>query len=94
MKKIILVIKLILRSKFIFKTPKKHDLILFDDVSFNDMKNVISGFNYFILQARGELVTKVYISFKIFRSYPFRFCLRLPPLYDFPSSLVRNMEAL
>ena len=68
MQKIFTLIKIMLRSKFIFKTPKKHDLILFDDVSFFDMKNVISGFNYFILQARTEQVTKVYISFKIFRN--------------------------
>ncbi len=68
MQKIFTLIKIMLRSKFIFKTPKKHDLILFDDVSFFDMKNVISGFNYFILQVRTEQVTKVYISFKIFRN--------------------------
>ena len=68
MQKIFTLIKIMLRSKFIFKTPKKHDLILFDDDSFFDMKNVISGFNYFILQVRTERVTKVYISFKIFRN--------------------------
>ena len=68
MQKFFNLIKIILRSKFIFKTPKKHDLILWDDVSFNDMKNVISGFNYFILQTRTDKITKVYISFKIFRN--------------------------
>ena len=32
MKKIILAIKLILRSKFIFKTPQKFDLIIFSRI--------------------------------------------------------------
>ena len=68
MQKIFTLIKIILRSKFIFKTPEKHDLILWDDVSFADLKNVISGFDFFILQTRPYKVTKVYISFKIFRN--------------------------
>ena len=68
MPKIFTLIKIILRSTFIFKTPEKHDLILWDDVSFNDLKNVISGFDFFILQTRPYKVTKVYISFKIFRN--------------------------
>ena len=68
MQKIFTLIKIILRSKFIFKTPEKHDLILWDDVSFADLKNVISGFDFFILQTRSYKVTKVYISFKIFRN--------------------------
>ena len=41
MKKIILLLKLILRSKFIFKTPKKYDLIVFDKMSLEDLNRAI-----------------------------------------------------
>ena len=34
---LILILKLILRSKFIFKTPEKHNLIVFDEESVNDL---------------------------------------------------------
>jgi surface carbohydrate biosynthesis protein len=67
MKKIILLLKLISRSKFIFQTPKEHDLIVFDEVSANDLNLCVSSFNFFILQTRFEITNKVFLSYKILK---------------------------
>ena len=66
MKKLTLLLKLILRTKIIFKTPKNCDLILFDKTSVYDLSNCLPKYNFFILQARLEDMDKVYISYKIF----------------------------
>ena len=67
MKKIILAIKLILRSKFIFKTPSKCDLIVFDEVALSDLNICLSKFNFFVLQTRIQNINKIYFSYKILR---------------------------
>ena len=73
MKKIILFLKLIFRSKFIFKTPEKHDLIIFDEVSVFDLSICLSKLNFFVLQTRLESMNKIYFSYeilkKIFKNY-------------------------
>lgn len=65
MKKIILVLNLILRAKFIFRTPKRYDLIIFDKVSVKDLDNCLSKCNFFVLQARLENIDEIYFSYKI-----------------------------
>ena len=67
MKKIILFLKLILRSKFIFKTPDKHDLIIFDDTSVFDLNICLSKFNFFVLQVRIQSINEIYFSYKILK---------------------------
>ena len=67
MKKIILVLNLILRVKFIFRTPEKYDLVIFDKVSVKDLNNCLSNFNFFVLQARLENMDKIYFSYKIIK---------------------------
>ena len=67
MKKIILSIKLILRSKFIFKTPSKCDLVVFDEVALNDLNICLSNFNFFVLQTRLQNINKIYFSYKILK---------------------------
>ena len=73
MRKIILFFKLILRAKFIFKTPEKHDLIIFDEMSVIDLNICLSKFNFFVLETRLEATSKIYFSYKIlkkiFRNY-------------------------
>jgi surface carbohydrate biosynthesis protein len=80
MRKIIIFLKLILRSKFIFKTPKKCDLIVFDEVSIYDLNICLSKFNFFVLQTRLESsayilgskaapIYKIYFSYKIFKKF-------------------------
>ena len=67
MKKIILVLKLILRAKFIFKTPKESDLVIFDKESVIDLSNCLSKLNFFILQTRLESIDEIYFSYKILK---------------------------
>ena len=67
MKKIVLFIRLILRSKFFFKTPQNCELIIFDETSFKDLKICLSKINTFILQTRFESTNKIYFSYKIFK---------------------------
>ena len=54
MRKIIIFFKFILRSKIVFKTPKKHNLIVFDELSISDLSVCLEKFNFFILQTRLE----------------------------------------
>ena len=68
MKKIILLLKLILRSKFIFKTPKKYDLIVFDKTSLEDLNNLVSKYNFFVLQVRLEDMDEIYLKDNVFIS--------------------------
>ena len=49
MKKIIIFFNLILKSKFIFKTPEKCDLIIFDDTSVRDLSICLAKFNFTVL---------------------------------------------
>ena len=67
MKKIILVLRLILKSKFIFRTPKKNDLIIFDKTSVFDLNHCVSKFNPFVLQCRMETVDEIFFSYKILK---------------------------
>lgn len=67
MKKIVLFIRLILRSKFFFKTPQNCELIIFDETSFKDLKICLSKINTFVLQTRFESTNKIYFSYKIFK---------------------------
>ena len=55
MTKIILLFKMILRSKFVFKTLEKHDLIIFDELSVLDLNICLSRFNYFVLDTKIDL---------------------------------------
>ena len=67
MTKIILFFKLILRAKFIFKTPEKYDLIIFDEASVMDLNICLSKFNFFLLETRLGTISKVYFSYKILK---------------------------
>ena len=57
------ILKVFFASKFIFKTPKNCDLIVFDDVAINELKLILKNRNYFLLKNRYENIKKIYISF-------------------------------
>ena len=65
LKKIILLFKLILRSKFILKTPATYDLVVFDKESVRDLNICLKKYNFFVLQTRFEITDKIYFSLKI-----------------------------
>ena len=46
-RKLLLIFKLLLKAKFVFKNPQEHKLVIFDDESYMDMKNFIFNFNFF-----------------------------------------------
>ena len=66
------ILKLLIRLKFIFNSPSKCSLIVFDE-SYEDLNNFLPRSNYFLLQNRLENIDKIYISFRIlkliFRNY-------------------------
>ena len=39
MSKLVLILKFFLKVKFTFKTPQKHEVVVFDDDSFVELKN-------------------------------------------------------
>ena len=67
MKKLTLVLKLILRAKFVFKTPKEHEVIIFDKMSAKDLKSCLSKFSPYVLQVRLENMDEIYFSYKILK---------------------------
>ena len=48
-RKLLLIFKLLLKAKFVFKNPKEHKLVIFDDESYMDMKNFIFNYNFFLI---------------------------------------------
>ena len=68
-RKLLLIFKLLLKAKFVFKNPQEHKLVIFDDASYMDMKNFIFNYNFFLLQTRAEKINKVYLSFQIIKYF-------------------------
>jgi len=66
-KKIIIILKIILRSKFIFKTPSQNELIVFDKMSIYDLSLSLDKINFFTLETRIESIKQVYLSYKILK---------------------------
>ena len=62
MRRLKLLILKIENATFKFSLPSKNNLMIFDDMSIEDLKYVISDFKYFILQTRFENVTTLYIN--------------------------------
>ena len=67
MRKLILLLKLILRAKFVFKTPKEHEVIIFDKKSAENLKSCLSKFTPYVLQVRLENMDEIYFSYKILK---------------------------
>ena len=67
MKKLINILKIIFKSKFIFRNPKKYDLIVFDKESYPHFKNCLLKYDYFLIPGRIEHLDTIYISYEIFK---------------------------
>ena len=71
MKRIFIILRLFLEIKFIFKSPQKYELVVFDDDAIYDLKNFINSYNYFVLETLNPIADvtktshKVYLSFKL-----------------------------
>jgi len=65
MNKLILLFKLIIKTKFSFNSPKENHLVIFDNVSENEIKKLIVNYKGFVLRVRSEHVNLIYLSPKI-----------------------------
>ena len=64
-KKIILIFKILFNAKFIFSNPKNKELLIFDGNTLEELKHVIAGYNYSILETRIDRVREIYLSKEI-----------------------------
>ena len=62
MKKLQQLILKLKQTNLKFSLPSKNNLMIFDDVSIDDLKYVLKNFKYFVLQTRFENVTTLYIN--------------------------------
>ena len=58
-------IKLLLRSRIYYSNPPKSPIVIFDDESFDDFKNVLKNRKFFILQSRDYKVNKIFFNIEI-----------------------------
>ena len=65
MKRFFKIVNVFLNSKYIFSIPKNKEVLIFDDISFNEIKHVFVNFNYEILQTRINNISKIYVSPRI-----------------------------
>ncbi len=60
-----MVFKTILKTKYVFKEPEKKELLIFDGESLEELKKVLLGLNYQILETRISRIKKIFITPKI-----------------------------
>ena len=63
--KLLSYLRILFLVKYNFNTPRKGEIIVFDDTSMEQLKPVIKSFNYFILETRFERLKKIYLTKKI-----------------------------
>ena len=70
-RRLLFIIKLLLKVKFIFKSPQRHEVVIFDGEigTLKDLENLISNYNFFILQNRIENINKVHLSFQVIKYF-------------------------
>ena len=64
--RILKALKTLLKAKYTFEEPKNYNLILFDDVSTEHVKELLKNYKYFYLKTRIERIDKIYLSLRIF----------------------------
>ena len=56
------------KAKIVFGNPKiSCDILVFDDVSIEDLKFLLKGTNFFVLKSRVKNITEIFISWKIIK---------------------------
>ena len=62
-----IIIKIIsFKIKISFRAPKQSKIAVFDKISFIDMKYILDGEDYFILESRFDQISTIYLNYKIF----------------------------
>ena len=62
---VLIYLKLIFKCKLIFKNPYNHDIVIFDNVGFVEIKKILSKYNHHVIETRLENLNKLYVSIKI-----------------------------
>ena len=77
--RLLFIIKLLLKVKFIFKSPQRHEVVIFDGEigTLKDLENLISNYNFFILQNRIENINKVHLSFQVIKMISFNLLVKM-----------------
>jgi surface carbohydrate biosynthesis protein len=60
--KFFLILKILIRSKYIFVRPPKKPLVIFDGINLADLKKTISAFDYFVLEVRFQRINEIYLN--------------------------------
>ena len=68
-RKILLIFKIFLKAKYIFSNPKIKQILIFDGNTSKELRHVLSGYNYSILETRINRVREIYLSKEIFYSF-------------------------
>ena len=68
-KKFFLIIKVLLRSKIVFKEPKKNKLVVFDKESSDELKPIIKDKVYFLMRNRSHQINKIYLTFGLIKRF-------------------------
>jgi len=73
MERLLKILLMFLKSKYIFGIPKDKKLVIFDDTSFNEIKHIFKDFEHIIIQTRLNNINKIYISlsliFNVIKNY-------------------------
>jgi surface carbohydrate biosynthesis protein len=87
MKKIVIFIKLLFKLKFIFRTPKKHDIIILDQESEKALHNCTKGLDSFVLPTRINQIKEIYLSYAVLKFFCYHF-FRGSPYTIYLASLI------
>jgi len=87
---IIRIFKLLIKSKIILQSPLETDLIIFDNVSINELKHILKNRSYFVLKSRPDKIDTIYISPKIIYFFLIYFRGNLSTAYQ--ASLIRILR--
>ncbi len=68
-KKFFLIIKVLLRSKIVFKEPKKNKLVVFDKEASDELKPIIKDKVYFLMRNRSHQINKIYLTFGLIKRF-------------------------
>ena len=59
----------ICKKKIILKNPNEHEIVIFDDISLNELENLLEKYNFFVLANRITQIRKIYLTFKIIKYF-------------------------
>lgn len=68
-KRFVNILRVLIKSKIILKSPKNCDLVFFDSEQLNEFEELLSHYNFFVLHARLEQIKKIYFSYSVIKYF-------------------------